>query len=70
MLVLSTPYRPPKKPVIEHLNEEGINFALKFSVSVTIDCEDGKYYTGEIFKGSGIMRVKTGCQLYSSFFFF
>ena len=51
-------------------SEKEIHFALKFSVSVTINCEDGKYYTGEIFKGSGIMRVKTGCQLSSSFFSF
>ena len=61
---------PRKNPVIERLNEKEIHFALKFSVSVTINCEDGKYYTGEIFKGSGIMRVKTGCQLSSSFFSF
>ena len=61
---------PGKKPVIERLNEKEIHFALKFSVSVTINYEDGKYYTGEIFKGSGIMRVKTGCQLSSSFFSF
>ena len=69
-LVCKTLTDPRKKPIIERLNTEEIHFALKFSLAVSIECTDGKYYTAEIMKGSGIMRVKNGCHLSSSFFSF
>ena len=67
-LVCKTLTDPRKNPMIERLNTEEIHFALKFSLAVSIECTDGKYYTAEIMKGSGIMRVKNGCHLSSSFF--
>ena len=61
---------PRKKPIIERLNTEEMHFAQQFSIAISIDCTDGKYYTGEIMMGSGTMRVKKGCHLYSSYFSF
>ena len=69
-LVCKTLPEPRKKPIIERLNTEEIHFSLKFSLAVSIECTDGKYYTAEIMKGSGITMVKNGCHLSSSFFSF
>ena len=69
-LVCKTLTDPSKNPIIERLTTEEIHFALKFSLAVSIECTDGKYYTGEIIKGSGVLRVKNGCHLSSSFFSF
>ena len=59
-----------ENPIIERLNTEEIHFALKFSITVSIECCDGTYYTAEIMKGSGIIRLKSGCHMTSSFFSF
>ena len=48
-----------ENPIIERLNTEEIHFALKFSITVSIECCDGTYYTAEIMKGSGIIRLKS-----------